>query len=121
MSAIVTKLPSDPRSVVVSVPLPGSVVIFTAAKLVAGLSFGSLKPKSTAVNVVVGVLEVVTVLLVPAGASFTDVTSMSWLRARVEFDAAVGDAAVVAHLEGEARVAAHRWRWRRRELAACPR
>ena len=48
---------------------------------------------------------VVTVLLVPAGASLTAVTSMVIVLARrIEVDAAVGGAAVVLHLEREAGV-----------------
>ena len=47
---------------------------------------------------------VVTVLSVPAGASLTEVTLMVIVLALVEVDAAVGGAAVVLHLEGEARV-----------------
>ncbi len=34
-----------------ALPAAGSVVIFTASRLLAGVSFGSLKPKSAAVNV----------------------------------------------------------------------
>src|ERR1043165_5582324 len=35
----------------VKAPRPGSVVIFTASSVFGGLSFGSVKPKSAAVNV----------------------------------------------------------------------
>src|SRR5262245_42290782 len=35
----------------VSVPAPGKVEIFTATKVFGGVSFGSVKPKSAAVNV----------------------------------------------------------------------
>ena len=53
---------------------PGIVVILTAVSAFAGLSFGSVKPKSTAAKVYCVSSNVVTVLLVPAGASFTAVT-----------------------------------------------
>ena len=47
--------------------------------------------------------SVVTVLSVPAGASLTEVTLIVMRVGRlVEVDAAVGGAAVVLHLEGEA-------------------
>ncbi len=52
MSATETNCPAvtaTPLSV--SVPAAGSVVIFTARRVLAGVSFGSLKPKSAAVNV----------------------------------------------------------------------
>ena len=52
MSATATNWPAvtaTPLSV--SVPAPGSVVIFTASSVLAGVSLGSLKPKSAAVNV----------------------------------------------------------------------
>mgnify|MGYP003694152595 CR=1 FL=1 len=56
--------------------------------------------------------SVLTVLSVPAGASFTAVTSMLIVLADwIQIHPAVGDAAVVLHLEGEARVARARWRW----------
>ena len=57
-----------------------------------------------------------TVLLVPAGASFTGVTLIVIVLADViEIDAAVGGAAVVLHLEGEAGVARAVGVGRRRE------
>ena len=52
MSASVMNWPAvtaTPLSV--SVPAAGSVVIFTASRLLAGESLGSVKPKSAAVNV----------------------------------------------------------------------
>ena len=52
MSATETNWPAvtaTPLSV--SVPAAGSVLIFTASRVLAGLSFGSLKPKSAAANV----------------------------------------------------------------------
>ena len=58
----------------VRLPAPGSVVIVTALSALAGLSFGSVKPKSAAVKVYCVSSSVVTVLLVPAGASLTAVT-----------------------------------------------
>ena len=58
----------------VRLPLPGKVVMVTAAKLLAGLSFGSLKPKSAAVKARPVSSSVVRVALVPAGASLTAVT-----------------------------------------------
>ena len=60
----------------VKLPAPGTVVIVTALSALAGLSFGSVKPKSAAANVYGVSSPVVTVLSVPAGASLTDVTSM---------------------------------------------
>ena len=60
--------------------------------------------------------SVVTVLSVPAGASLTEVTLIVMRVGRlVEVDAAVGGAAVVLHLEGEARVAGAVGVGRRRE------
>ncbi len=60
--------------------------------------------------------SVVTVLSVPAGASLTEVTLMVIVLARlIEIDAAVGRAAVVLHLEGEAGVARAVGVGRRRE------
>jgi len=52
----------------VSVPAAGSVVIFTAANWLGGLSFGSVKPKSAAVNTYGESSARVTVLEVPTGA-----------------------------------------------------
>src|SRR5436309_16077655 len=57
-----------------SVPAPGRLVILTAAKALAGLSFGSLKPKSAATKVWLPSSRMVIVLSVPDGASLTDVT-----------------------------------------------
>src|SRR5919204_521255 len=57
-------------------PAAGSVEIFTAARLLAGVAFGSLKPKSAVVNWYAVSSFVVTVLSAPDGASFTDVTSI---------------------------------------------
>src|SRR5207237_1148249 len=67
-------LTATPLSVSVPDPALGSVVIFTASRLLAGLSFGSLKPKSATVNVCAPSSLTVTVLLAPDGASFTLVT-----------------------------------------------
>src|SRR5204863_388221 len=60
----------------VSVPVParGNVVISTGSSALAGLSFGSLKPNSAAVNVWAVSSLVVIVLSGPDGASFTEVT-----------------------------------------------
>ena len=58
----------------VSVPAAGSVVISTASEIVRRVSFGSLNPKSAAVNTYAVSSSVVTVLFAPSGASFTDVT-----------------------------------------------
>ena len=52
MSASAIDWPSVTATpLLVSVPAPGSVVIFTASRLLAGLSLASLKPKSAAVKV----------------------------------------------------------------------
>ena len=67
-------LTSTPLSV--RLPAPGSVVIFTALSALAGLSAASLKPKSAPAKVYAVSSSVVTVLLVPAGASLTAVTLM---------------------------------------------
>ena len=75
MSATVTNwLAVTATPLFVSVPAPGSVVIFTAASVFAGLSFASPNPKSDAVNTYAVSATAVTVLSVPVGASFTDVT-----------------------------------------------
>ena len=58
----------------VSVPAPGSVVIRTAWSWLAGLSWGSVKPKSARTNVYGASSNVVTVVGVPTGASLTAVT-----------------------------------------------
>ena len=58
----------------VRLPAPGTVVTLTFNKALTGASDGSVKPKSAAVNVYAVSSRVVTVLLVPIGASFTDVT-----------------------------------------------
>src|SRR5438876_110009 len=57
-----------------SVPVPGSVVIFTAWKALGGVSWGSVKPKSARANVYGVSSSVVTVVAVPTGASLTGVT-----------------------------------------------
>ena len=54
-------------------PAVGSVVIFTDCSVLAGLSSGSVKPKSAAVNVRAVSSVAVSVALVPAGASLTAV------------------------------------------------
>ena len=77
MSAALTKSPaltSTPLSV--RLPAPDSVAIFTAVSALAGVSAASLKPKSVAANVYTVSSSVLTVLLVPAGASLTAVTSI---------------------------------------------
>ena len=56
---------------VVRVPTEGNVVIFTASNVLAGLSFGSVNPKSDVVNRYGLSSGVVTVLDVPSGASLT--------------------------------------------------
>src|SRR4051794_30892601 len=56
------------------VPLAGSVVSFTPMKPLAGLSLGSLKPKSAGESVRVMSSLVVRWAVVPSGASFTLVT-----------------------------------------------
>jgi len=79
MSATDTSSPA-PTAALSSVRLPtdGSVVIFTrsnsSAPALLPASVGSLKPKSDAVNVYVPSSNTVTVLSVPCGASFTEVT-----------------------------------------------
>ena len=55
-------------------PAVGSVVIVTFCNVLAGVSFGSVKPKSLAAKVNAVSSLVVTVRFVPAGASFTAVT-----------------------------------------------
>ena len=54
-----------------SSPLAGNVLILTAAKMLAGLSFASAKPKSAAVKVLVPSSDTVTVASKPVGASLT--------------------------------------------------
>jgi hypothetical protein len=51
----------------VSEPVAGSVETFTASSTLAGVSFGSLKPKSAAAKVNAVSSRVVTVLSVPRG------------------------------------------------------
>ena len=58
----------------VSAPAAGSVVTTMPARLSAGVSFGSVNPKSEATNVCAVSSTVTTVLSAPAGASFTDAT-----------------------------------------------
>src|SRR5262249_23676310 len=58
----------------VKVPPPGNVVISTAKRLFAGLSFRSLNPKSAALKTYAVSSSVVTVLLAPCGASLTLLT-----------------------------------------------
>src|SRR5205823_4041337 len=77
MSATVTNWPAvTAMPLLVSVPdaRVGIVVISTAASALAGLSFGSVKPNSSAVKVWAVSSLVVIVLCVSAGASFTLVT-----------------------------------------------
>ena len=84
-------------------PAAGSVVIFTPAKRV-GRAVVRIAEAEVGRGEGVAVSSmVVTVLSVPAGASLTAVTLKVIVLARlVEIDAAVGGAAVVLHLEGEA-------------------
>src|SRR3989441_163909 len=75
MSPTLTNWPATtaaPRTL--SVPVPGSVVIFTAWKALGGVSWGSVKPKSARANVYAVSSSVVTVVAVPTGASLTGVT-----------------------------------------------
>src|ERR1043166_8109446 len=55
-------------------PAAGKVVILTAASALAGVSLGSVKPKSLAVNVYTVSSGVVTVWLVPTGGSLIGLT-----------------------------------------------
>src|SRR5438552_1650065 len=57
-----------------SVPVPGSVVIFTAWKALGGVSWGSVTRRSARANVYGVSSSVVTVVAVPTGASLTGVT-----------------------------------------------
>ena len=57
-----------------NVPAAGNVLIFTASRMFAGVSFGSAKPKSVAANEYAVSSSVVTVLSVPAGMSLTGFT-----------------------------------------------
>ena len=54
-----------------SVPAAGRLVIVTLANRLAGLSLGSVKPKSAAMKVWLPSSRMVIVLSVPAGASLT--------------------------------------------------
>ena len=58
----------------VNKPAPGSVLILTANRPLAGESLGSVNPKSLAANVSTVSSNVVTVLSVPDGASLTELT-----------------------------------------------
>src|SRR5438477_33303 len=58
----------------VSEPADGIVVIFTASRVLAGLSFGSVKSEEHTVRVHAEVKLIVRLVLVPAGASFTLLT-----------------------------------------------
>ena len=79
ISVAVTKSPALRAAPLVraSVPAAGSVVIFTARSVSGGVSFGSLKPKSAAPKRYAPSSSVVTVLLAPCGASFTEITLTS--------------------------------------------
>src|SRR5437868_4462024 len=71
-------------------PSEEEVVILTAAKLLAGLSCASLKPKSAAARVRGVSSLMVMVLLAPSGASFTLVTLKvmvlaAWARTTARF------------------------------------
>ena len=81
-------------------PAAGSVVILTAAKALAGVSLGSVNPKSAAAKVWSRPPASVTVPSVPAG-SVVDRGDVEGQRvgARVQVDAAVGGAAVVRTLK----------------------
>jgi len=57
-----------------NVPAAGNDAIFTRLNALTGMSFGSVKPKSAEAKVYVPSSSMVTVLSVPAGASFTSVT-----------------------------------------------
>ena len=77
MLASVTTWPvvmATPESL--SVPVVGKVVILTLAKALAGLSLGSVKPKSAAASATAVSSSVVRVLSAPAGASLTGITVM---------------------------------------------
>src|SRR5438045_1421811 len=77
MSATVTKSPAATASrLSYRVPWGGRVVIFVERKLSAGLSLGSLKPESLALSVLSLHDALPILLLVPAGASLTEVTLM---------------------------------------------
>src|SRR5438046_2307657 len=82
MSATVTNWPAvTAMPLLVSVPdaRVGIVVISAVASVLAGLSFGSVKPNSSAVKVWAVSSLVVIVLSVPAGASFTlEIGRASW-------------------------------------------
>ena len=67
----------------VKLPAPGKAVILMLSSTLTGESLGSVKPKSAAVKVYAVSSSVVTVLLVPIGASFTDVTFTVIVRAEV--------------------------------------
>ena len=97
-------LTSTPLSV--RLPAPGSVVIFTALSALAGLSAASLKPKSAAAEGVRRVLQrgdrVVGARRRIVDRGHVDAHGIGGL---IQVHATVGGAAVVLHLEGEARVA----------------
>ncbi len=59
-----------------SVPAPGNVVMFTRLNALAGISSGSVNPKSPVANVYAVSSAVVTVVSVPSGGSFTGVTGI---------------------------------------------
>ena len=90
----------------VRLPAPGKVVMVTALSALAGLSLGSVKPKSAVTKVYAVFSLVVTVLLVPAGASFTarDVDGQGVGRG-IQIYPAIGRPTIVLHLEGEAGIA----------------
>src|SRR3989442_74595 len=75
MSAAETSPPATTATpLFFSVPVAGSVVILTAARLFAGVSLGSVEPKSAAPKVSSVSSFVVPEPVVPTGSSFTEVT-----------------------------------------------
>src|SRR3569833_467915 len=73
MSARLTNWPAVTATLLsVRVPAPGRVVILTASRLLAGLSLGSVKPKSDAAKVYGVLIRSDTALSAPAGAAFTE-------------------------------------------------
>src|SRR3989442_10667408 len=71
-AALTSALSATATPLFFSVPAPGSVVILTAARWLAGLSLLSLKPKSVVCSVYAVSSLVATVLSAPAGASLTE-------------------------------------------------
>ena len=114
MSAADTNWPAVTATpLFVSVPGVGSVVIFTASRALAGVSFG-IAEAEVGRRERVGRVLVGGHRLVGARRRVVDRRDVDGDRVRrlVEVDAAVGGAAVVLHLEREARVARRRSRSR---------